>query len=58
LVSPFARDPQPVVIAVLDGSGDFASISLYLGENGTVRQIRTNGSVFDSLGPAFPGMMH
>jgi carbamoyltransferase len=50
LVSPFARDPQPVVIAVIDGSGDFASISLYLGENGTVRQIRTNGSVFDSLG--------
>ena len=50
LVSPFARDPQPVMIAVIDGSGDFASISLYLGEKGTVRQIRTNGSVFDSLG--------
>ena len=50
LVSPFARDPQPVMIAVIDGSGDFASISLYLGENGTIRQIRTNGSVFDSLG--------
>jgi carbamoyltransferase len=50
LVSPFARDVQPVMIVVLDGSGDFASISLYLGENGTIRQIRTNSSVFDSLG--------
>ena len=50
LVSPFARDPQPVMIAVIDGSGDFASISLYLGENGTIRQIRTNGSVFDFTG--------
>ena len=50
LVSPFARDPQPVMIVVIDGSGDLASISLYLGENGAVRQIRTNSSVFDSLG--------
>jgi carbamoyltransferase len=50
LVSPFARDPQPVMIVVVDGSGDFASISFYVGENGTIRQIRTNGSVFDSLG--------
>ena len=51
LVSPFARDPQPVMISVVvDGSGDFASISFYVGENGTIRQIRTNGSVFDSLG--------
>ena len=50
LVSPFARDQQPVMIAVVDGSGDFASISLYLGENGIMRQIRTNGSIFDSLG--------
>jgi predicted NodU family carbamoyl transferase len=38
------------MIVVVDGSGDFASISFYVGENGTIRQIRTNGSVFDSLG--------
>jgi carbamoyltransferase len=50
LVSPFARDPQPVMIAVIDSSGDCASISLYVGENGTIRQIRSNGSFFDSLG--------
>ena len=50
LVSPFARDQQPVMIAVVDGSGDFASISLYLSENGTMRMIRRNGSIFDLLG--------
>ena len=50
LVSPFARGQQPVMIAVVDGSGDLASISLYIGQNGTIRAIRTNGSIFDSLG--------
>src|ERR1700758_1320198 len=50
LVSPFARGQQPVMIAVVDGSGDLASISLYVGQNGTIREIRTNGSIFDSLG--------
>lgn len=50
LVSPFARDPKPVIIAVVDGSGDCASISIYLGANGTIRQIRSNGGLFDSLG--------
>ncbi len=38
------------MIAVIDGSGDCASISLYLGENGAIRQIHSNGSIFDSLG--------
>ena len=38
------------MIVVVDGSGDFASTSLYLGENGAVRQIRCNESIFDSLG--------
>jgi len=39
LVSPFARGQQPVMIAVVDGSGDLASISLYVAENGTIREI-------------------
>lgn len=50
LVSPFAGDAQPVMIAVVDGSGDGASISFYVGANGIIRQIRSNGSLFDSLG--------
>jgi carbamoyltransferase len=50
LVSPFARERQKTMIVVVDGSGDFASTTLYLGENGVVRKIRSNASIFDSLG--------
>jgi carbamoyltransferase len=50
LASPFARDRQKVMIVVVDGSGDVASTSLYLGENGAVRKISTNASIFDSIG--------
>jgi carbamoyltransferase len=50
LASPFARDLQKVMIVVVDGSGDFASTTLYLGENGIVRKIWSNASMFDSLG--------
>lgn len=50
LTSPFAREARKVMIVVVDGSGDFASTSLYLGENGSIRQIRSNASIFDSLG--------
>ncbi len=56
LVSPFSRDREKVMIVVVDGSGDFASTTLYLGENGVVRQIRSNASLFDSLG-MFYGMI-
>ncbi len=56
LVSPFARGRQKVMIVVIDGSGDFASTTLYLGENGVLRQIRSNASLFDSLG-MFYGMI-
>ena len=38
------------MIVVVDGSGDVASTSLYLGENGAVRKISTNASIFDSIG--------
>jgi carbamoyltransferase len=50
IVSPFARERGPVMVAVVDGSGDCASISLYLGENGALRRVRRNDSLFDSLG--------
>ncbi len=49
-VSPFARSEGPVIIAVLDGLGDLGSISLYVAEDGVMRQLRCNNSVFDSLG--------
>jgi carbamoyltransferase len=48
--SPFADDGEPVAIAVLDGTGDQGSISLYVVENGAMRKLYCNDSMFDSLG--------
>ena len=48
--SPFADDGEPVAIAVLDGTGDQGSISLYAVENGAMRRLYCNDSMFDSLG--------
>jgi carbamoyltransferase len=48
--SPFVDDGEPVAIAVLDGTGDVGSISLYVVDNGAMRQLYSNESMFDSLG--------
>lgn len=48
--SPFADDGAPVAVAVLDGTGDQGSISLYAVENGAMRKLYCNDSMFDSLG--------
>ncbi|WKA25755.1 carbamoyltransferase C-terminal domain-containing protein [Bradyrhizobium roseum] len=48
--SPFADDGEPVAIAVLDGTGDRGSISLYVVERGAMRRLYCNDSMFDSLG--------
>ncbi len=48
--SPFTGTGEPVAIAVLDGTGDRGSISLYVAERGTMRRLFCNDSVFDSLG--------
>lgn len=48
--SPFADDGQPIAVAVLDGTGDQGSISLYVVENGAMRKLYCNDSMFDSLG--------
>ncbi len=48
--SPFADTGEPVAIAVFDGTGDRGSISLYSAENGAMRRLSCNDSVFDSLG--------
>jgi carbamoyltransferase len=48
--SPFADDDEPVAIAVLDGTGDRGSVSLYVTGNGAMRQLTCNDSMFDSLG--------
>ena len=48
--SPFADDGEAVAIAVLDGTGDAGSLSLYVAAHGTMRRLHCNDSVFDSLG--------
>jgi carbamoyltransferase len=48
--SPFADDDETVAIAVLDGTGDKGSVSLYVAEHGEMRQLYCNDSMFDSLG--------
>jgi carbamoyltransferase len=48
--SPFADIDEPVAIAVLDGTGDQGSISLYAAQGGAMRRLYCNDSVFDSLG--------
>jgi carbamoyltransferase len=48
--SPFADDGEAVAIAVLDGTGDRGSISLYVVRDGAMRRIYCNDSMFDSLG--------
>jgi carbamoyltransferase len=48
--SPFADDGDPVAVAVLDGTGDVGSVSLYAVTNGEMRLLYCNDSMFDSLG--------
>jgi carbamoyltransferase len=48
--SPFADSNEPVAIAVIDGTGDQGSISLYVAKDGAMRCLYCNDSVFDSLG--------
>jgi carbamoyltransferase len=48
--SPFADDGEPVAVAVLDGTGDLGSVSLYVVKNGAMTRLFCNDSMFDSLG--------
>src|ERR1700712_4152223 len=48
--SPLTENDEPVAVAVLDGTGDQGSISLYVVENGAMRKLYCNDSMFDSLG--------
>jgi carbamoyltransferase len=48
--SPFVDDAEPVAIAVLDGTGDRGSVSLYEAKGGALRRLSCNTSMFESLG--------
>jgi carbamoyltransferase len=49
-ISPFAKDDEPTLISVIDGTGDSGSASLYLAEGGNIARLKSNESVHDSLG--------
>jgi carbamoyltransferase len=48
--SPFDASEEPVAVAVLDGTGDRGSVSLYVVADGELERLSCNDSVFDSLG--------
>jgi carbamoyltransferase len=48
--SPFARDKEATMVAVLDGFGDMGAVSLYVCQADRMRRIYCNNSIFDSLG--------
>ncbi len=48
--SPFADGAEAVAIAVLDGTGDLGSVSLYVVARGEMNRLSCNDSMFDSLG--------
>lgn len=48
--SPFAKSDDPVIVLVVDGAGDEGAISAYVAENGNLRLLYANDSIWDSLG--------
>jgi carbamoyltransferase len=48
--SPFAKSDEPVMVLVIDGAGDEGAISSYVMEQGTMRRLYKNDSLWDSLG--------
>ena len=52
--SPFASQPDPTMVIVLDGFGDDASASLYEARDGQLELLTTHGTnYFDSLGSMY-----
>jgi len=50
LLSPWAKDPAPTLVLVIDGMGDRGALSVYLAREGQLNAIYQHDSVFDSLG--------
>lgn len=52
-VSPFAKSREPVMVLVIDGSGDDGAISAYVADgspSSSLRLLYKNDNIFDSLG--------
>lgn len=51
--SPFAADGETTLVAVIDGTGDDGSISMYRADRNGLQLIHSNDSIFDSIGQMF-----
>jgi carbamoyltransferase len=51
--SPFARLDDPVLVTVIDATGEDSAISCYLVQRGSLRHVYSNRSFWDSLGHLF-----
>jgi len=49
-LSPFAQQSEPVLVLVLDATGDDCAISVYLARNQHLMQLHQNRSFWDSFG--------
>lgn len=52
-LSPFGRDPEPVVVTVIDGSGDEGPLSVYLARDGRLERLHHEPDIQDSLGALY-----
>lgn len=52
-LSPFGADPAPVLVTVIDGSGDAGPLSVWLAEGGTLRPLHHEPDIQDSLGALY-----
>jgi carbamoyltransferase len=48
--SPFSSSDEPVIVLVVDGSGDVGAISSYVARNRRIETLHQNDNTFDSLG--------
>ena len=52
-LSPFGRDAEPVLVSVIDGTGDDGPLSLYLAADGALQRIVHGADPFDSIGALY-----
>jgi carbamoyltransferase len=52
-LSPFARSDEPVMVSVIDGTGDDGPLSLYLAAGGRLRRVAHTPGICDSLGALY-----
>jgi carbamoyltransferase len=52
-MSPFGRDAEPVLVSVIDGTGDDGPLSVYLATGGQLQRVMHGADPFDSIGALY-----